>query len=49
MNKQNQFATEYTETTEKNGGANPMFAESANFPAFLCVLCDLCGLNWGFE
>ena len=43
MKMQKQFATEYTETTEKSGGANPMFAEPANSQVFLCVLCDLCG------
>jgi hypothetical protein len=46
MKNKKQFATEYTEITEKSGWADQQFAEKIYSRHFLCVLCDLCGLNW---
>jgi hypothetical protein len=45
MNLKKQFATEYTEITEKNEGAHQIFAARKSMQFSLCVLCDLCGLN----
>jgi len=55
MNLKNRLATENTEFTEEKqlvtvniDFAHQISLQNMRNPLYLCVLCDLCGLNCGF-